>query len=294
MKNNFKIICTVVLLTTFMLSMYTTALAANNASIDYEALFEKGENIDGYLAEAYYLEVSQIFDAAPREFVEALSKQPLNKILDFSESLYFEHRPSADSYNLLLDDMILTAPADSALYDTLFLMRMVGLCVETTNVDPNAFENRHHQKVQAYYQENSRLFMLVLTDYCSSDFAEALVFGLDTTELESLDAQLAADAAADWATDEIKGYITVIRDQIDTILNPPPPVTEPPVTEPAVTEPTTPPATTVPEATETVPSDTSSEQPKDTNNTGWIIAIIAITVLLIAGTVFMLTPKRKK
>ena len=251
---------------------------------DFETLFRISEQVDGYRAEAYFIQVSKAFDVSPKDFVSALSAQPIEKILLIGNSLYWNHQPNTDSYAKQLNEMIADVGINSPMYDTLFLMRMTALQFETSsNIDPNAFETQYHQQVQSYYQENSRLFMLALTEQDAAQFADALIFDLDAEKVKQLDTQLTADFEADWATDDTKAVITAIRDRIDEVLNPPPP------TEPTVTEP---PATTAPPATEPAPTDPPAEKPLIREDKLVITMIVTLAAILVAGIAWAMIRKK--
>lgn len=71
----------ILLVSSFCITVYATE---NEETIDYEALFAREDEVDGHVAEVYYLEVSSIFDDDPTEFIEALSKQPYSRIISIS------------------------------------------------------------------------------------------------------------------------------------------------------------------------------------------------------------------
>lgn len=250
---------------------------------DLETLFSILEQVDGYRAESYFIQVSKAFDKATEDFVTALSVQPIEKILSIGNSLYWNHKPNTDSYNKQLNDMIGNASADSAIYETLFLIRMTALRYESSShID---FVTQYHQQVQSYYQENSRLFALALTEQSAAQFADALVFEQDTDKLKQLDTQLTADSDADWATEDTKAVITAIRQRIDEILNPPPTVPEPTVTEP--------PETSAPPATDPAPTDQPAELPSVTDNKLVITMIVALAAIIAAAFAWALVLKKK-
>ena len=143
------------------------------------------------------------------------------------------------------------------------------------------------QAVSLAYNENSKLLLLSLSSYrysdCLSILIDALLDNTDVTQLPQIDTQLAADAEADWATEDTKAVITAIRARIDEVLNPPPP------TEPTVTEP---PATTAPPAPEPAPTDPPAEKPLISEDKLVITMIVTLAAILAAGIAWVLIRKK--
>ena len=127
----------------------STAFASEETPIDYGALFAKSDEVDGHLAEAYVFELSKSFDAAPVDFTNALSEQPIDKINMFSFYISVEHEGELESYQTILSNMKQLASEGSDEDKTLFLMQIGILNLEAApNVnDPNAFTNAYHNEV---------------------------------------------------------------------------------------------------------------------------------------------------
>lgn len=263
--------------------------------IDYAALFDKEATVDGYLAEGYYYEVNQIFNKSPEEFITALSKRPFTQINSIAFAIATQENPSLDEhlneYKNLLISLEALYSEGSPEQETLYIMKLCipRMDVNSNRLDPLRFEKVRHAEVKSYYNENNRLFLLCvgeMGDTSQSKFADALVYELLDNELKELDDTLAANADADWATEDVKNIIEIFRNRIDEALNPPPSVTEP-----GATEPLTPDPTSVTEPTEaTSPDHTQTQEPADN---GWLIPVIAFSTLLTAVIVVIVLRKKK-
>lgn len=247
---------------------------------DFSTLFSLADEVNGYLADAYYIEVSNTFDAAPEDFIAALSKLSFDKINTLAYYIAAAHSQDLDSYSTILDKMYQSAVPSSTEQDTLFLMRLSLLRIDSA---PDTLVQAYYEHVQACYRENPYLFLMSLTSSdirVYNDFANALAFGLNPEELETLDAQLSCNASADWATDEIQTLIRTLRSQIDAMLNPPPPVTEP-------------------EPTETLPHETDptevSHSIADPPKNDYTVALICVSIIImLCATAFFLIQKHKR
>lgn len=294
MKKNCKrtvlAVLLILLVSSFCITVYATE---NEETIDYEALFAREDEVDGHLAEAYYLEVSSIFDDAPAEFVQALSKQSYSKIISLSNAIVIEHSSNFSAYEKQLDDLKLTVDKENPIYETLFLMKLSILrFYANRHVDPYAFERDNHEAVRNYYSENRHLFLLSvasMNEYAVEDFTDALVYELDTDELKSLDVQLVTDMSSDWITDDIEDTITTIRNRINELVNPTPPAKVPDETEP--TPPPTSSATVPTHPTEPAPIAPPQEK---TNDLALIVTVVVSVALISCIVAYLFYKKRSK
>lgn len=200
----------------------TPVRAAARSSDNYDALFDKADEVDGYLAEEYFVEVSQAFDENPADFVTALSKQPYSKINMLSYYLAIEHNKTITAYQATLDSMLDTADAKSAEQDTLFLMK-IGILhfINGQYRDADAFAAEYGRIVQNYYQEDTRLFLIGVSYGYSDNIIHALLWERDASALGTLNQQLTEATSADWSTDDISKLIQAIQAEIDAMKQPP-------------------------------------------------------------------------
>ena len=230
MKSIKRFVVTITLLS-LICSVFVSAYATEDTPIDYAALFAKAETVDGHSAEAYFYEMSQLFDSDPEAFVLALSKETFKTIETQAFYLAAEHDYSGmDAYETVLKDIGQKHPNEQAVQDTLYLMRMNILYIKNRPnvINPNYFQENYHETVQQYFSENSQLFLTSLCtklskyqgNYHIRQFAKAMVYNLNAEQLKALDADLVACEQANWVDENIKEVIQLLRNKIDTVLNP--------------------------------------------------------------------------
>lgn len=288
MKKSVTYFLSIIILVLLVCCGTTTAFAAEEAPVDYKALFNRIDEVDGYLAESYFLEVNQAFDASPLDFVAALSEQPFERIVKFSVNIAYEHHSQIDSHRSLLATMLENARPDSTERDTLILMDIGVLRAEAgRNIDPDHFENTFHSDVNKHYEEQRQL---LLNSLCNNgpqvyeDFADALIYQKSADEVTALKNQLSADAEAPWADDDTRAAIDQLLDQIDESLTPPNTGTEP--TDPAETTPTA--------ATTTTPTEPATNEQKPAKNDLTVPLIIAAVILIGAAGILLMRRSNRK
>jgi hypothetical protein len=250
-------------------------------------------------ASTYHIQVSEAFDSNPERFITELSKEDNETIIHHSFHLASEQYYKTLDYTShedYLTSLLSKAEPSSALADTITLLYYGNLMCESCD-DSETFLQRNYTKIQNAYQSERKLLLLSLSEFINSytiphTFAEALVFCLDASELEALDDQLAADAAAQWATADIQNIIKVIREQVAAELNPPPPATDPtdPITEPT-SLPSDPPNPTTP-----TPTQPTLTEPKQNEGKLWIIIATStgLSLIGIAIVVFIMKKRNHK
>ena len=230
MKSIKRFVVTITLLS-LICSVFISAYATEDTPIDYAALFAKAETVDGHSAEAYFYEMNQLFDSDPEAFVLALSKETFKTIETQAFYLAAEHDYSGmDAYEAVLNTISQNYPDNQAVQDTLYLMQMNILYIEDdyNTINPNHFQENYHETVQQYFSENSQLFLTSLCtklskyqgNYHIRQFAKAMVYNLNAEQLKALDADLVACEQANWVDENIKEVIQLLRNKIDTVLNP--------------------------------------------------------------------------
>ncbi len=251
--------------------------------VDYDGLFDLSNQVDGAYAELYFHEMNRLFDANPETFIEALSEQSYERISSFSYVLAFERCGDLDGYRATL--------AAVPERDALFMLRMGILIVEArpNTANPDYFVNTYHEQVQTCYKENSRLFLASFAgvgDFVYSEMAAALVYEVETAELQTLRQSLSEDVESDWIPDNARDFITVVHQKIDVILNPRQVETpEPPISD-------TEPSETPSEQTEsTTPTTKEPEPPEKPSYTVWIV--VAVVAVVAMGAVVIAVLKKR-
>ena len=281
-----------ILLLLFIFSILLTPLqyvsAETTEEIDYHELFNSYHGLDGIYASDYFIKMNNIYNTDPDRFITELAKEDYETIVFQAihltiEQYYTNHNYT--TYHNAIADRLQKLDAESKYSETLTLM-LYGSTLYLAWEAPDSLPI--DQAVSLAYNENSKLLLLSLSSYrysdCLSILIDALLDNTDVTQLPQIDTQLAADAEADWATEDTKAVITAIRQRINEVLNPPPTVPEPTVTEP--------PETTAPPATEPAPTEPTDEKPLVSDDKLVITMIVTLAAILAVGIAWVLIRKK--
>lgn len=223
MRSVTKLISWLIILV-FLLSLPVSYSSAYESE-DYHDLFIGYKNVDGMAASTYHIQINALFEQNPERFIDELSNEEWDTIVHHSLHLTVEQYYSNTEYTTyenFLSDQLRHADAGSKKAQTITVLLYGSILYQTT--DTGKYQE-DHQRVQAAFREDSRLFLTALSRYRYSshlpDLVQSMMYQLDESGITDLNTTLSNAYAAPWATDEIRDLITTIQTHIQAVPDPP-------------------------------------------------------------------------